>query len=64
MLERGAIASAMGERVRAIALLEKAVRLNPRDALTARALSIARDGRRIDVEQLNRLILIGAGRLA
>jgi tetratricopeptide (TPR) repeat protein len=64
MLERGAIASALGERVRAIALLEKAVRLNPRDALTGRALAIARDGRRIDVQQLNRLILIGAGRLA
>jgi len=64
MLERGAIASAVGERARAIALLEKAVRLNPRDALAHRVLSIARDGRRIDVQRLNRLILIGAGRLA
>jgi tetratricopeptide (TPR) repeat protein len=64
MLERGAIASALGERARAIALLEKAVRLNPRNALTGRALSIARDGRRIDVQQLNRAILIDAGQLA
>ncbi|HEY2182155.1 MAG TPA: O-antigen ligase family protein [Solirubrobacteraceae bacterium] len=63
-LERGAIASALGDRVRATALLEKAVRLNPRDALARRALSIARGGRRIDVQQLNRLILLGAGRLA
>jgi tetratricopeptide (TPR) repeat protein len=64
MLERGAIASALGERARAIALLEKAVRLNPRDALTGRALSIAREGRRIDLQQLNRSILIDAGQLA
>lgn len=64
MLERGAIASALGERARALTLLEKAVRLDPRDALTHRALSIARGGGRIDVQQLNRLILIGAGRLA
>ena len=62
-LERGAIASALGERRRAVALLERAVRLNPRDALVGRALSIAREGRRINVQQLNRLILIGAGRL-
>ena len=36
-LERGAIASARGERREALALLARAARLNPRDPLAARS---------------------------
>jgi O-Antigen ligase len=63
-LERGAIASSRGQRAAALALLERAARLNPRDPLTRRALTLAREGHRIDVEELNRLILLKAQQLA
>lgn len=59
-LELGAIASARGERRRALQLLERAVRLNPRDPLTREALALVRDGRRVDIEELNRAILLKA----
>jgi tetratricopeptide (TPR) repeat protein len=62
-LELGAIASAKGERARALALLERAVRLEPREALASEALGVARDGRRLSVEELNRLILLKAQQL-
>jgi O-antigen ligase len=59
-LERGAIAAARGQRRRALALLERAVRLSPRDPLTREALALARAGRRVDIEELNRAILLNA----
>jgi O-antigen ligase len=62
-LERGAIASSKGERGAAVALLERAVRLNPREPLTREALALARRGRRIDVDALNRSILAKAQQL-
>jgi hypothetical protein len=63
-LERGAIASAKGERAAALALLERAVRLDPREPLTKQALALVRAGRRIDVEALNRAILRKAQQFA
>jgi tetratricopeptide (TPR) repeat protein len=56
-LERGAIASTRGDRRGAQGLFERALRLNPRDELTRRALSRARRGQRVSVEGLNRAIL-------
>ncbi len=59
-LERGAIASARGRRREALVLLERAVRLNPRDPLTRATLAVARSGHRVDIEELNRSILFKA----
>jgi hypothetical protein len=59
-LERGAIASARGERHRALELLARAVHLNPRDPLTREALALARSGRTVDIGELNRSILSSA----
>ena len=50
-------------RKAAVRLLERAVRLNPRDALTRQALLLARAGRRISIDELNRGILLKARRL-
>jgi tetratricopeptide (TPR) repeat protein len=63
-LELGAIASSRGERKAALALLERAGRLAPRDELTARALRLARAGRRVNVEELNRSVLLKAQQFA
>jgi tetratricopeptide (TPR) repeat protein len=57
-LELGAIASARGERARALGLLERAVLLEPREALARQALSVVREGHRLDLDELNRLILL------
>ncbi|MGH2865549.1 MAG: O-antigen ligase family protein [Solirubrobacteraceae bacterium] len=57
-LELGAIASAEDEPARALALLEKTVRLEPREALAQRALAVVREGRRLSIDDLNRLILL------
>src|SRR6267378_712924 len=59
-LERGAIASTTGRRAEALRLLEAAVRLNPRDPLARQALLVVRQGRRVSVGELNRLILLKA----
>jgi len=59
-LERGAIASAGGRRAVATTLLERALRLDPREQLTRQALATVRDGRRVDIAELNRSILIKA----
>ena len=59
-LELGSIASAEGHRSRAMVLLERAVRLNPRDPLAREALKLAAVGRRVNVDELNRLILLNA----
>jgi tetratricopeptide (TPR) repeat protein len=63
-LERGAIASAEGDRRGALRLLEQAVRLNPRDPLSREALLLVRKGRRVSVAALNRAILRNAQQLA
>ena len=59
-LERGAIASARGERARALRLLGKDLRLNPRDPLARAALTLTRRGGRVDIQKLNRSILAAA----
>jgi O-antigen ligase/Flp pilus assembly protein TadD len=63
-LERGAIASSRGERSMARALLERAVRLSPRDTLARQALAVVREGRRVDVAELDREILLKAQQFA
>jgi Flp pilus assembly protein TadD len=63
-LERGAIASARGERKTALELLERAVRLDPREPLTGQALKVVRHGGRISIDELNRSILLKAQQLA
>lgn len=63
-LERGAIASARGERRPALELLERAVRLDPREPLTRQALALVRRGGRVSIEELNRSILLKAQQLA
>ncbi len=63
-LERGAIASAMGDRARALVLLEWAARLNPRDPLTRQVLMVVRRGERVDIDGLNRAILSKAQQFA
>ena len=63
-LERGAIASTRGDRKRALGLLERAVRLNPRDPLARQALLLVRAGHRVSVEELDRSILLKARQLA
>jgi hypothetical protein len=63
-LERGAIASARGEHAAALELLERAVRLDPREPLTREAWALVRRGGRVDIEELNRSILLKAEQLA
>ena len=62
-LELGAVASEAGERVQALVLLDRAERLNPRDPLTRQALRTVRSGKRLNVGELNRSILLKAERL-
>ncbi len=62
-LERGAIASYQGRRAAALILLNRAVKLNPRDPLTRAALAVVRRNERIDVRTLNRSILRKAQQL-
>jgi O-antigen ligase len=59
-LERGAIASAGGRRAAAIALLERALRLDPRETLAEQALATTRAGHRVNIAVLNRSILLKA----
>lgn len=63
-LELGAIASEMGARQKALGLLERAVFLNPRDPLTRQALKTVQRGGRVNVNSLNRAILLKAEDLA
>ena len=62
-LELGAIASANGETGRATALLRHAVALDPRDQLAGAALRSALAGRRVNVAELNLMILRQAQQL-
>ncbi len=59
-LELGAIASESGDRAHALLLLERAVRLNPRDPLTRQALRTVQAGQRVNVQTLNHAILLKA----
>jgi tetratricopeptide (TPR) repeat protein len=63
-LERGAIASARGDRREALRLIERTVRLNPQDELLHEVLAYVRSGRRVNIDQLNRAILLKAQQLA
>jgi tetratricopeptide (TPR) repeat protein len=63
-LERGAIASTENDRRAALVLLERAARLNPRDPLTGQALRLVREGKRVNIQELNRSILLNAQQLA
>jgi tetratricopeptide (TPR) repeat protein len=63
-LERGAIASARGDRQRARRLLDRAVVLNPRDPLALAALRTVLGGGRVDVNELNRSILLNAQQIS
>ncbi len=63
-LERGAIASSRGERAAALALLQRAVALDPREPLTRGALALVRRGGRVNIEELNRSILLKAQQFA
>ena len=62
-LELGAIAAQTGRRAEGVRLLERAVALNPRDALTRQTLARARRGQPIDVERLNQAIRERAGKI-
>jgi tetratricopeptide (TPR) repeat protein len=62
-LERGAIASVKGEHGAALALLARAVGLEPREPLAREALALVREGHRLSVDQLNRAILLKAQQL-
>ena len=63
-LERGAIASARGERARALALVGRAVRLNPRDSVAEEVSRVVRRGERVNIAELNRAILLKAQQFA
>ena len=63
-LERGAIASTENDRRGALVLLERAARLDPRDLLIRRALELVREGKRVNVDELNLSILLKAQQLA
>jgi O-antigen ligase len=63
-LERGAIASARGESRSALRLLERANQLNPRSGIAKQALETVRRGHRVNLDALNRSILLEADQLA
>jgi len=63
-LERGAIASSLGRRRAALELLTRAVRLDPRDEVAKAALRQAAEGRRVNLYDLNRSILVKGQQLA
>jgi tetratricopeptide (TPR) repeat protein len=62
-LERGAIASAKGDHAVALALLGRAVHLEPREPLAREAFALVREGHRLSVKELNRVILLRAQQL-
>ncbi len=56
-LELGALASARGERERALRLLERAYELYPRSPVTSKAIALVRAGERINLSLLNAALL-------
>jgi O-antigen ligase len=56
-LQLGAIASALGDRRRALVLLRRASALAPRDPLALEALAVVRRGGTIDLAELSRRVL-------
>jgi tetratricopeptide (TPR) repeat protein len=63
-LELGAIASVRAQPGRARMLLRRAVRLDPRDRLAKEALAVVTAGGRVNLDELNRTILLQAQQLA
>ena len=63
-LERAAIASARGNRPVALRLIERTVRLSPHDELIREVQKIIHEGQRVNIEELNRSILLKARQLA
>ncbi len=63
-LERAAIASERGDRAAALRLLQRTRRLSPHDGLIRETLQRVREGHRVDIDELNRLILSKAQQLA
>jgi tetratricopeptide (TPR) repeat protein len=63
-LERAAIASATGQRSRALVLFTRALELDPRDPLIRGALRVVRGRGKVDILQLNRSILQNAQEFA
>jgi O-Antigen ligase len=62
-LERGAIASTRNERANALRFFEADVLLDPRNQLAQQALASVRLGKMVDVDELNRAILLKAQQL-
>jgi tetratricopeptide (TPR) repeat protein len=62
-LERAAIASTRNERANALRLFEATVALDPRDQVAQQALASVRLGKMVDVDELNRAILLKAQQL-
>jgi O-antigen ligase len=62
-LERGAIASTRNERATALRFFEAAVLLDPRDQTAQQSLASVRLGKMVDVDELNRAILLKAQQL-
>jgi hypothetical protein len=63
-LERAAIASELGDRAAALRLLQRTRQLSPHDGLIRETLARVREGHRVDIDELNRLILSKARQLA
>jgi tetratricopeptide (TPR) repeat protein len=57
-LELGAIASAQGQPATALKLLTRAKQLAPREPLASEALMVVRRGQQVNIDELNRLILL------
>ncbi|MEA2468721.1 MAG: hypothetical protein QOJ57_2847 [Thermoleophilaceae bacterium] len=62
-LELGALLAERGSRREAIATLERARRLDPRDDLTAGVLRRVRSGKRVDIASVNRQLAARSARL-
>ena len=63
-LERAAIASERGDGAAALRLLQRTRQLSPHDGLIRETLQRVREGHRVDIDELNRLILSKAQQLA
>ncbi len=63
LLQLGAIASTLGQRARAVMLLQRAARLDPRNSVTLEALSAARAARAVTVQAVDRAIFEAGARL-
>jgi O-antigen ligase len=62
-LELGALLAGRGSRAEAVATLERAARLDPRDDLTAGVLRRVRSGKKVDIAAVNRQLAARSARL-